>query len=62
MLNNGYKSIAEYAIRTYLAKRGVILKYFTLKMDGREGILTDKNGDSITLVYDHDQKNVYVKM
>ena len=62
MLINGYKSIAEYAIRKSLAGSGVIMKHFTLKMEGREGILTDENGDSITLVYDSEQKAVYEKI
>ena len=62
MLINGYKSIAEYAIRKRLAESGVIMKHFTLEMKGREGTLTDANGDSITLVYDSDQKTVYEKV
>ncbi|MCI9142799.1 MAG: hypothetical protein HFH87_09275 [Lachnospiraceae bacterium] len=62
MLNNGYKSIAEYAIRKRLAESGIIMKHFTLKMEGREGTLTDENGDSITLVYDNTQKLVYEKI
>lgn len=59
---NGYKSIAEYAIRKRLAESGAFMRHFTLKMEGREGTLTDENGDSITLVYDNEQKLVYEKI
>ena len=62
MLTCGYKSIAEYAIRKRLAESGAVMRHFTLKMEGREGTLTDENGDSITLVYDNDQKAVYEKV
>lgn len=57
----GAKSIAEYAIRRYLAEQGIIMSNFALRMEGREGILTDRNGDSVTLVYDSLQKSVYLK-
>lgn len=34
---------------------------FSLSMDGNRGILTDKNNDTLTLVYDAGTKSVYVE-
>ena len=57
----GARSIAEYAIRKYLAEQDFVMKYFNFTMNGREGTLTDENGDSVTLVYDSARKIVYAK-
>lgn len=55
------KSIAEYAIRKYLQDQNFDIEYCTLEMNGKEGTLTDQNGDSLVLVYDTDAKSVYIK-
>lgn len=55
------KSIAEYAIRRWLMEQSFALEHFRLEMDGNEGMLTDKAGDSLTLVYDGAAKSVYIK-
>lgn len=59
MTVKGAKSVAELAIRRHLAELGIPMKHFTLSMDGRVGVLTDENGDSITLEYDSVRKVVY---
>lgn len=61
MTMKGCKTIAECAIRRYLIDYGPELAFIDLKMDGREGTITDANGDSLTLVYDSKEKCVYVK-
>lgn len=58
MAVKGAESIAELAIRRYLAGLGIPMKHFTLAVDGRVGTLTDGNGDSITLEYDSVRKVV----
>lgn len=55
------KSIAEYAIRKWLLDHNFALECFELKIDGNEGIVTDRNGDSLTFVYDKKSREVYVK-
>lgn len=55
------KTIAEYAIRKWLNEEGFALGFFVLRMRGNEGTLTDLNGESMVLVYDPDQKQVFVK-
>lgn len=55
------KTIAEYAIRKWLNEEGFALGFFVLRMNENEGVLTDCLGESITLVYDPVEKQVYVK-
>lgn len=55
------KTIAEYAIRKWLNEEGFAIGFFALSMCGNEGTLTDLNGESMVLVYDPDQKQVFVK-
>lgn len=57
----GAKSIAEYAIRKWLHDQNFVMSCFNLEIKGNEGILTDKNSDAMTLVYDSSSKTVYVK-
>lgn len=57
----GAKSIAEYAIRKWLQDQNFVMSCFELTMDGNEAVLTDRNNDTLTLVYDSTSKTVYVK-
>lgn len=57
----GAKSVAEYAIRKWLDIREFDMSQFTLTMDGNEGTLTDKTGESIVLAYDTSTRRVYEK-
>lgn len=57
----GVKSIAQYAIRKWLQDQNFVMSYFNLEINGNEGVLMDKNDDTMTLVYDSDSKTVYVK-
>lgn len=57
----GAKSIAEYAIRKWLLEQSFVLEHFNLTMNENEGILTDRTGDSMTLIYDSHEKYVYIK-
>ena len=53
------KSFAEYAVRQWLAERGMSEKDFSVEMDGRVALVTDANGDTTTLEYDSRQRIVY---
>lgn len=55
------KSIAEYAIWKWLLQQNFAIEFFTLVMDGNEGTLKDKLGETMVLVYDPSSKSVYVK-
>lgn len=61
MVTKGAKTIAEYAIRSYLDREGFVMGCFDLKMNGSEGTLTDRNGDSLVLVYSAEDRSVQVK-
>lgn len=55
------KSIAEYAIKRWLQDQNFAMKHFRLEMNGNEAKLTDRNEDTLILVYDSDSKTVHVK-
>lgn len=55
------ETIAEYVIRKWLKEEGFALGLFILEMNGNEGTLKDHNGESLVLVYDPDEKSVYIK-
>jgi hypothetical protein len=57
----GAKTIAEYTIRRWLQTQGFVMDYFDLNINGNKGILKDRNGDTMTLVYDNVSKTVYVE-
>lgn len=57
----GARSIAEYAIRRWLESQRFEMSAFVLDMDGSRGVLRDRNGDSMTLVYDGASHEVYVE-
>lgn len=58
----GAKSIAEYAIRKWLQDQNFVMSCFELTMNGNEAVLTDRNNDTLTLVYDSSSKTVYVEV
>ena len=55
------KTIAEYVIRKWLQDQNFVMSNFELTVNGNEAVLTDKNNDTMTLVYDSASKTVYVK-
>ena len=57
----GTKTIAEYAIRRWLENQRIEMNMFSLEMKGNKGILRDSNGDSMTLVYDKESKEIWIK-
>lgn len=56
----GTKTIAEYAIRRWLAGQGFVMEYFTLSINGNEAVLEDRNNETLTLIYDPNTKSVEV--
>ncbi|MCM1190540.1 MAG: hypothetical protein NC541_14755 [bacterium] len=61
MVIKGAKSIAEYQIRKYLVQGGLVAEETQIKMIGREALVTDRNGDTMELIYDETTKQVYEK-
>ncbi len=61
MAIKGCTTIAEYAFRRWMCDQGFAEGYFTLEMSGNEGTVRDSNGDTLLLVYDSNEKCVYVK-
>lgn len=57
----GIKSIAEYAVRGWMAEQGLSYKNFTLAMNGTRATITDSNGDTLRLRYDGCSKSVLVE-
>lgn len=43
--------IAEYAIRKWIEEQGFVMENFSLEMNGNTGILSDRNGDTLELIY-----------
>lgn len=60
MVIKGAKTIAEYAIRSWLLQQNFAMEYFDLAMDGNKGVLKDQSGDELILVYDAEKRAVYV--
>ena len=56
----GTRSIAEYAIRRWLESQRFEMSMFSLEMNGNKGVLKDRNGESMTLVYNGATREVYV--
>ena len=54
------RTIAEYAIRTYLEKNHGDTNWFSLEIDWNEAVLTDRTGDSIKLQYDRKTHEVTI--
>lgn len=61
MMIRGAKTIAEYVIRRWLMEQNFAMECFTLTVDGETGTLKDSKGDSLTIVYDPDTKEVYIR-
>ncbi len=61
VIGGGTKSIAEYAFRKWMADRNLAEENFVLTVTGREAVLADGNGDSLTLVYDSGLRAVCLK-
>lgn len=57
----GAKSIAEYAIRKWLLNQGFVMEYFELEVKDNEGLIKDRNGDSMVLVFDPITKTVFTE-
>lgn len=55
----GVKSIAEYSIRKWMQDQEFVMSEFELTISGNEGVVKDKIGNTITLVYDGVTKTVY---
>ena len=58
----GSRTIAEYAILKWLQDENFVMSEFEVIISENEGVVKDKNGDSIILVYDSDSKTVYVRL
>ena len=50
----GARTIAEYAIRRWLVCQGFAVEFFNVAV-------TDRNKESLVLVYDSDSGSVYIK-
>lgn len=61
MVIKGAETIAEYAIMRWAIEQGFAMENFTLTVNGNEGKLEDRHGDSITLVYDREARTVHVE-
>lgn len=57
----GCKTIAEYAIEKWLWNNGIVATEFTVEINGNVGTITDKTGDSMTVEYDRETKEVKMK-
>lgn len=54
------RSIAEYAIRKWLQDNHFDMEWFHIEMNGDDGVISDRSGDSIKLHYDKHSKQVLV--
>ena len=54
------KTIAEYAVRKWMDREGFQDGYFTLEMNGDEGIITDHLGDKLRVRYDRNSYSIEV--
>jgi hypothetical protein len=57
----GARTIAEYAIRRWLVCQGFAVEFFNVAVDGNKATVTDRNKESLVLVYDSDSGSVYIK-
>lgn len=56
----GARTIAEYVIRKWIQDNNFDMEWFHLEMNGDEGILIDRSGDTLQLQYDKHSKKVIV--
>lgn len=54
------RTISEYVIRKWLEDNHFDMDWFHLEMNGDEGILIDRSGDTLKLQYDKHLKKVIV--
>ena len=61
MAIKGAKTIAEYAIRKWLENEGFVMEWFQLELTGEcEAVITDRQGESLRVVYDKTRKAVFL--
>lgn len=60
MAIKGARTIAEYVIRKWIQDNNFDMEWFHLEMNGDEGILIDRSGDTLHLQYDKHSKKVIV--
>lgn len=62
MAVKGAKTIAEYSIRKWLEKENFVMDFFKLEMtEDCKAVISDSNGDTMTLAYDKDTKTVHAE-
>lgn len=54
-------TFAEYAVKKWMREHEFAPGFFTITMNKNEALITDRTGDTLTLVYDREKKEVYVK-
>lgn len=54
----GCKTIAEFAIKKWMESNGFIVNDFSVNMNGNEAEIFDKNGDSMKVIYDKNERRV----
>ena len=54
------KSIAEYAVRSWLEER-FNMRYLKLAVEDNEAMVEDEVGNTLRLVYNNDTQSVYIK-
>ena len=61
MAIKGAKTIAGYAIRRWLENEGFVMECFQLEFTGEcEAVITDRQGESLRVVYDKTRKAVFL--
>lgn len=56
----GCKTVAEYAIRKWMAENGFVMSEFSVGMEGNKAVISDKTGDSMSVSYSPENKLVTV--
>lgn len=54
------KSIAEYAVRSWLEEH-FDMRYLKLAVEDNEGMVEDEVGNTLRLVYNNDTQSVYIR-
>lgn len=60
MATGSIKSIAEFYIRRWIEERNINMNWFSLSIEDGKGKLEDRDGNTMTLVYDNFSKTVYI--
>lgn len=61
MKMKGCKTIAEFAIKTWMQDNGFAMSEFDVEMDGNKATITDTTGDSMNIFYDKKERKVVIK-